>query len=325
MCKPPARTQQEWLESFLEMQAAERGAAANTIAAYRSDLDHFLRFLAAAGKALGAVERGDIGGYQRQLARAGMAASTRARRLSAVRQLFKFLAADGLVADDPAQGISGPKRSRTLPKTLSVVEVDRLIEAARKRTETAHGRDRLRALRLHALIEVLYATGLRVSELVSLPRSVLDGDGRVLIVKGKGGRERMVPLTPVAEAALNRYLNLGGDDEKMTPMLSTRWLFASRGVEGHLTRQRLAQELKELAQEASLDPRRVSPHVLRHAFASHLLDRGADLRSVQQLLGHADISTTQIYTHVLEERLKKLVFEYHPLAPRKAVRAVEGS
>jgi integrase/recombinase XerD len=166
---------------------------------------------------------------------------------------------------------------------------------------------------MHALIEMLYATGMRVSELVTLPRSVLAGDGRVLTIKGKGGRERIVPLTPAARAALDRYLNVGFEDG-VAPMLATKWLFASRSAQGHLTRQRLAQELKELAAEAGLDPGRVSPHVLRHAFASHLLDRGADLRSVQQLLGHADISTTQIYTHVLEERLKKLVFDHHPLA-----------
>ena len=171
----------------------------------------------------------------------------------------------------------------------------------------------MRALRLYTLIEMLYATGLRVSELVTLPRSVLKGDARVLFIKGKGGRERMVPLNGAAQAALERYLNVGYEDGA-APMLKTRWLFASRGAEGHITRQRLGQELKDLAAQAGLDPGRVSPHVLRHAFASHLLDRGADLRSVQQLLGHADISTTQIYTHVLEERLKQLVFEHHPLA-----------
>jgi integrase/recombinase XerD len=174
----------------------------------------------------------------------------------------------------------------------------------------------VRALRLHALIEMLYATGMRVSELVTLPRSVLAGDGRVLLIKGKGGRERIVPLNAPARAALDRYLNVGFEDG-VAPMVKTKWLFASRGAEGHLTRQRLAQELKALATEAGLDPGRVSPHVLRHAFASHLLDRGADLRSVQQLLGHADISTTQIYTHVLEERLKQLVFEHHPLAAKR--------
>jgi len=211
--------------------------------------------------------------------------------------------------------LSGPKKARALPKTLSVAEVDRLIETARSRIEPAKGRDRVRALRLYALIEMLYATGMRVSELVTLPRSVLAGDGRVLAIRGKGGRERLVPLNQAARAALERYLNVGFEDG-LAPMLPTKWLFASRGAEGHFTRQRLGQELKELATEAGIDPERVSPHVLRHAFASHLLDRGADLRSVQQLLGHADISTTQIYTHVLEERLKKLVFEHHPLAVR---------
>jgi integrase/recombinase XerD len=313
-------TKHESLESFLEMQAAERGAAANTVAAYRSDLTHFLAYLEARGKGPGLADSRDIAAYQRQLAAVGMAPSTRARRLSAVRQLFKFLAAEGVIGDDPAHRLAGPRRGRTLPKTLSVAEVDRLIEVAGARAQSSRGRDRLRALRLNALIEVLYATGLRVSELVSLPRSVLDGDGKVLIVKGKGGRERMVPLTPAARAALAGYLNAGLDDPGMTPMVKTRWLFASRSREGHLTRQRLAQELKELAEAVGLDPRRVSPHVLRHAFASHLLDRGADLRSLQQLLGHADISTTQIYTHVLEERLKKLVFEHHPLAPPTARR-----
>jgi integrase/recombinase XerD len=303
----------EWLESFLEMQAAERGAAANTIEAYRSDLRHFLGYLDGGGKGLGSVDSHDLGAYQRHLAQAGLAPSTRARRLAAVRQLCKFLAAEGAIADDPARRVAGPRRSRRLPKTLSVADVDRLLAAAAARTRATKGRDRRRALRLNALIEVLYATGLRVSELVSLPRSVLDGDGKVLIVRGKGGRERMVPLTRSARAALSDYLKTPLEDAERT--LKTRFLFASRSSEGHLTRQRLAQELKELAEAAGLDARRVSPHVLRHAFASHLLDRGADLRSVQQLLGHADISTTQIYTHVLEERLKKLVFEHHPLAP----------
>ena len=306
----------EWLESFLAMQAAERGAAVNTIEAYRSDLRHFLGYLDGRGKGPGSVDSTDIGAYQRYLAQAGLAPSTRARRLAAVRQLCKFLAAEGAIADDPAGRVAGPRRSRTLPKTLSVADVDRLIAAAAARTRATQGRDRWRALRLRALLEVLYATGLRVSELVSLPRSVLDGDGKVLIVRGKGGRERMVPLTPSARAALDDYLKTPLEDVNRTP--KTRFLFASRSSEGHLTRQRLAQELKELAEVAGLDARGVSPHVLRHAFASHLLDRGADLRSVQQLLGHADISTTQIYTHVLEERLKKLVFEHHPLAPSRS-------
>jgi integrase/recombinase XerD len=303
------------ISQFLEMLAAEKGAADNTLQAYRRDLDDFLRHLAARNQALPGVAPADISAYLRAISESGLAPASRARRLSAIRQLFKFLVSEGLIAEDPAHGLAGPKKARALPKTLSVAEVDRLIETARARIEPAKGRDRVRALRLYALIEMLYATGMRVSELVTLPRTVLAGDGRVLAIKGKGGRERLVPLNQAARAALERYLNVGFEDG-VAPMLPTKWLFASRGAEGHLTRQRLGQELKELATEADLDSERVSPHVLRHAFASHLLDRGADLRSVQQLLGHADISTTQIYTHVLEERLKKLVFEHHPLAVR---------
>jgi integrase/recombinase XerD len=312
-----AADQRQHVDAFLQMLAAERGAAQNTLQAYRRDLDDFLAFLDRRACPLLATRQAEIGAYLRSLSQAGLAATSRARRLSAIRQLFRFLVSEGMIAEDPAHGLAGPKRSRVLPKTLSIAEVDRLIEAARRRTENTKGRDYVRALRLNALIETLYATGLRVTELVTLPRSVLAGDGRVLTIKGKGGRERIVPLTPAARAALDRYLNVGREGDGLAPMLKTKWLFASRGAEGHLTRQRLGQDLKELAQEASLDPERVSPHVLRHAFASHLLDRGADLRSVQQLLGHADISTTQIYTHVLEERLKKLVLEHHPLAARK--------
>lgn len=307
--------QHQWIKQFLEMLAAERGAADNTLQAYRRDLDDFLGFLGRRDRPLNIVVPADISAYMRALSESGLAPASRARRLSAIRQLFKFLANEGLVAEDPAHGLAGPKQARALPKTLSVAEVDRLIETARARIEPASGRDRVRTLRLYALIEMLYATGMRVSELVTLPRSVLAGDGRVLAIKGKGGRERLVPLNQAARAALDRYLNVGFEDG-VAPMIATKWMFASRGVEGHFTRQRLGQELKALAEEAGLDPERVSPHVLRHAFASHLLDRGADLRSVQQLLGHADISTTQIYTHVLEERLKKLVFEHHPLAAR---------
>jgi len=300
---------------FLEMLAAERGAADNTLQAYRRDLDDFATFLRARNRALVATSPADISAYMRSISEGGLAAASRARRLSAIRQLFRFLAAEGLVEENPAHGLASPRRARALPKTLSVAEVDRLIEAARTRIAPSTGRDLVRALRLYALIEMLYATGMRVSELVTLPRSVLAGDGRVLTIKGKGGRERLVPLNQAARAALEQYLDVGFEDG-LAPMVKTKWLFASRGAEGHFTRQRLAQELKVLAVDAGLDPDRVSPHVLRHAFASHLLDRGADLRSVQQLLGHADISTTQIYTHVLEERLKKLVFEHHPLAAK---------
>ncbi|MBO0765434.1 MAG: site-specific tyrosine recombinase XerD [Hyphomicrobiaceae bacterium] len=312
--RPKEDEDRQLVGRFMEMLSAERGAAQNTRAAYTRDLDDFLAFLARQRcKRLVEVDASDISAYLRAGAEAGLAPASRARRLSAIRQLFRFLAAEGFMPEDPANRLAGPKRGRPLPRTLSPAEVDRLIETARARIAAAKGRERVRALRLHALIEMLYATGMRVSELVTLPRSVLAGDTRVLLIKGKGGRERIVPLNAPARAALECYLNVGFDDG-LAPMVKTKWLFASRSAEGHLTRQRLAQELKGLAAEAGLDPDRVSPHVLRHAFASHLLDRGADLRAVQQLLGHADISTTQIYTHVLEERLKQLVFEHHPLA-----------
>jgi integrase/recombinase XerD len=303
-----------YLKLFLDMLAAERGAAPNTLAAYRRDLGEFIAFLDARGGVLATAQPAMISAYLSTRARTGLAPASRARCLSAIRQFYKFLLAEGLASENPARGIAGPKRVRPLPKTLSVAEVDRLLECARRLGDVAQGRQRVRALRLHALIETLYATGLRVSELVSLPRSVLAGDGRVLTVTGKGGRERLVALNAPARAALERFLAAARDADAPASAIRSKWLFQSRGAAGHLTRQGLALELKELAESAGLDARRVSPHVLRHAFASHLLDRGADLRAVQQLLGHADISTTQIYTHVLEERLKKLVFECHPLS-----------
>jgi integrase/recombinase XerD len=312
-----SNTDRLWLEAFLEMLASERGAARNTLEAYRRDLEDCLAFLAQSGFSLATIESTNVATYLRVLSESGLAATSRARRLSALRQFFKFLSRENLITSDPVAGLVSPKRSRALPKTLSVTEVDRLLEAARRRSETTVGRDRVRALRLYALLEVLYATGLRVSELVTLPRAVLQGDGRMLLVKGKGGRERLVPLNGVARNALDRFLNVGCEGAvDVAPMIKTKWLFPSRSAAGHVTRQRLGQELKELAAEVGLAPERVSPHVLRHAFASHLLDRGADLRAVQQLLGHADISTTEIYTHVLEERLKQLVQQHHPLARR---------
>ncbi len=303
------------LEAFLDMLAAERGASQNTLDAYRRDLAVFLDALDDTGTALADVRPEHITDHLKDLGAQQLAPATRARRLSAIRQLFKFLAAEEIVDDDPSANFKGPKKARKLPGTLSVGEVDRLIDAARARIDGKSGRELVRALRLHALIEMLYATGMRVTELLTLPRNILVGDGRVLTIKGKGGRERLVPLNNGARIALERFLSVGTQGEPgVAPMLTTRWLFPSRGAEGHVTRQRFAQELKDLAHEAGIDPERVSPHVLRHAFASHLLDRGADLRAVQQLLGHADISTTEIYTHVLEERLKQLVFEHHPLA-----------
>jgi len=305
------------IEAFLEMAAAERGAAANTLEAYRRDLSDFKGYLTAEGRSLTGACAADLKAYLTLPQILELSPATRARRLSALRQLYRFLLAEGEIAEDPSAGIAGPRKARALPKTLSVAEVDRLIETARRLTQGTSGRERVRTMRLHCLLELIYATGMRVSELVGLPRNVIDGDRRVMTIKGKGGRERMVPLNDAARVALDAYLALGRNPaDGVAPMLETRWLFPSRGQLGHLTRQRFAQDLKVLAISAGLDPERVSPHVLRHAFASHLLDRGADLRSVQQLLGHADISTTQIYTHVLEERLKKLVFEHHPLAKK---------
>jgi integrase/recombinase XerD len=301
--------------AFLEMQAAERGAARNTLDAYQRDLDDLSRFLASRGAGIVSAQSALLGAYLQHLSEQGLAPASRARRLSALRQLYKFLLAEEVIDDDPTATLAAPKKARALPKTLSVAEVDRLITSARERIDTATGIEKLRTIRFHCLLEMLYATGMRVSELVSLPRAVLAGDPRVLTIKGKGGRERIVPLNGSARAALDRYLALGrGGEDGFSRTVATRWLFPSKSVEGHLTRQRFGQDLKEVALAAGLDPERVSPHVLRHAFASHLLDRGADLRSVQQLLGHADISTTEIYTHVLEERLKRLVFEHHPLA-----------
>ncbi len=298
------------------MLSAERGAAANTIEAYRRDLEDFSAFLRRRGVALAAVTRTDVSAYLTEASAQGLKPASRARRLSAVRQLYKFLVAEGHVDNDPTHGQSGPRKERALPKTLNVAEVDRLIATAARRAQTAAGPERMRAVRMHCLLEMLYATGMRVSELVSLPRNVLAGDARMLTIKGKGGRERLVPLNASAIAALRRYVGLADEDPAIAATVATKWLFPSRSVQGHLTRQRFGQDLKEVAEEAGLDAEHVSPHVLRHAFASHLLDRGADLRAVQQLLGHADISTTEIYTHVLEERLKKLVEEHHPLAKK---------
>jgi integrase/recombinase XerD len=310
-------TEEQTIEIFLEMLSAERGAAANTISAYRRDLEDFRNFLRRRARLIAAAAPPDISAYVAEASATGLKATSLARRLSAVRQLYKFLVAEGQVTADPTLGQAGPRKERALPKTLNVAEVDRLIETAAQRAGKAKGLERLRAVRLHCLIEMLYATGMRVSELVSLPRDVLAGDARVLTIKGKGGRERLVPLNSKARAALEHYLQLGREpNDAVAATVATKWLFPSKSTQGHLTRQRFGQDLKDLAAEAGLDPDRISPHVLRHAFASHLLDRGADLRSVQQLLGHADISTTEIYTHVLEERLKKLVHEHHPLAKK---------
>ena len=301
------------IAELLERLSAERGASVHTLDAYRRDLEDLSGFLAARSLPLEAVRPADISAFLVHLADQGLAPSSRARKLSAVRQLYRFLEAEGRVAANPAEGVRAPGKARTLPRLLNVAEVDLLLAAAARQAEAAPPGERLRYLRLRCLLELAYATGMRVSELVGLQRRVLTGDDRVLTIKGKGGRERLVPLNATAKTALADYL--AEEQRRMQAGYpQSRWLFPSHSEDGHLTRQRLGQELKEVAKAAGLDPTRVSPHVLRHAFASHLLDRGADLRAVQQLLGHADISTTQIYTHVLEERLKRLVEEHHPLA-----------
>jgi integrase/recombinase XerD len=294
------------LEAFLEMLAAERGAAPLTLAAYQGDLSHLALFLAARGFPLEAADAAVLHAYLASTT--GLGPRTLARRISAMRQFYKFLVIDGIRRDDPAADLETPGLGRPLPKILSENEVAGLIAAARAGTASE-------GVRLVCLVELLYATGLRISELVTLPLTAAQRDPRFLVITGKGGRERVVPLSEPSRAALAAYLTCR--ERFLTGSRPSRWLFPSRGRVGHLTRQRAGQLLKGLAVKAGLDPDRLSPHVLRHAFASHLLDHGADLRSVQQMLGHADIATTQIYTHVLSDRLRKLVETAHPLARRK--------
>ncbi|MBI1261629.1 MAG: site-specific tyrosine recombinase XerD [Rhizobiales bacterium] len=304
------------IEAFLEMLSAERGAARNTLDAYQRDMRDFAGFLSDRKVEIDKASAGDIRAYLDALAAQGLSPSTAARRLSAIRQFHGFLFAEGVRSDDPCGSIEGPRRARALPKTLSVAEVDALLAAARLsedgRSQEASAKAYKRA-RLICLMEVLYATGLRVSELVGLPVSAVRGDARFLAVSGKGGRDRLVPLSDAARTAIDDYLPLRAQrlGDRVSP-----WLFPSRGQQGHLTRHRFAQLLKDVAMAAGLETEAVSPHTLRHAFASHLLANGADLRAVQQMLGHADISTTQIYTHVLDERLKELVMDHHPLAKK---------
>ncbi|MEM6495213.1 MAG: tyrosine recombinase [Pseudomonadota bacterium] len=303
------------LTDYLTAIAAERGAARNTVEAYRRDLDHFAHFVSARNLDMADLSTAHVKAYLSDLAKGEYSASSRSRRLSAIRQFLKFLVGEGMLPDNPADGVASPKKQKSLPKLLSIDEVDQLIDTAQKRISGAIGKERYRALRLYCLMELLYATGMRVSELVSLPTIVLKGDRRILTITGKGGRERQVPLNQAAQTALDQFLHATETEEQISDLKGRKkWLFPANSQEGFLPRQHFARELKDLAEESGLDPDRVSPHVLRHAFASHLLDRGADLRAVQKLLGHADISTTEIYTHVLEERLKAVVFEHHPLA-----------
>jgi len=305
---------------FLDMLAAEQGAGNNTLDAYRRDLTDFSGFLAAQRQTFVGAGTQALRDYLADLDTRGFKSSSVARRLSAMRHLYRFLLNERIRSDDPAAILSGPKRGRGLPKVLSISDVDRLLARAKALTEEAEASPlaRLRALRLHCLLEVLYATGLRVSELVTLPLSAARSDARMIVVRGKGNKERLVPLNDASRRAMADYL--AGMEALKPPKqknaVGSKWLFPSFGESGHLTRQHFARDLKELAASAGLAPRLVSPHVLRHAFASHLLHNGADLRIVQTLLGHTDISTTQIYTHVVEERLKSLVRDLHPLAEK---------
>ncbi|MGH7003992.1 MAG: site-specific tyrosine recombinase XerD [Alphaproteobacteria bacterium] len=293
------------IEAFLEMLAAERGAARNTIDSYKRDLADVESFLARRDRGIEAATADELRDYLAALHANGSTPSTAARRLSALRQFFRFLYAEGVRGDDPTATIASPRRGRPLPKLLSEEEVSRLLDRARAKRGPE-------GLRLTALLETLYATGMRVSELVSLPLSAIARDPRYITVRGKGGKERLVPLSDPAREALAAYKEVRGPFCRNGA--ESPYLFPSRGGSGYLTRHRFAQLLKQLAGEAGITPAKVSPHVLRHAFATHLLNRGADLRSVQQMLGHADIATTQIYTHVLDERLQSLVENHHPLA-----------
>jgi integrase/recombinase XerD len=302
-----------WISPFLEAQAAELNAAENTLLAYGRDLRDACDWLAARGIGFDTATRADLEAYLIALDAEGLARSTRARRLSSIKQIYRFAYEDGLRTDNPALQIKGPGRDKALPKTLTMEEVDRLLAAA----ET-HGRSAGDQLRNTCLMQLLYATGMRVSELVGLPVSAARGDPQVLLIRGKGGKERMVPLSPPAREALAAWLVHRDEAEELARIekgtAPSRFLFPSHGKAGHLTRVRFFTLIKELAVTGGVSPETVTPHTLRHAFATHLLQNGADLRSIQTLLGHADIATTEIYTHVLDERLKALVLEKHPLA-----------
>jgi len=297
------------IEAFLEMMSAERGAAENTLSSYRRDLEDASK---AIHGGLAAAGSSDIRAYLDDIAARGFAPTSQARKLSAIRQFFKFLYAENLRGDDPTGTLDSPRKGRPLPKTMSEAETGRLLDrAAQEASDSAPDGDRLAALRLHALVEVLYATGLRVSELVGLPVTVALRDDRFFMVRGKGDKERMVPLSTKARTAMRAWLAARAERPAFA---ESPFLFPASSDSGHLSRQVFARDLKGLAARAGIAAAKISPHVLRHAFASHLLQNGADLRAVQQLLGHADISTTQIYTHVLEERLVRLVNDHHPLA-----------
>ena len=304
-----AQPMTRWVQVFLEAQAAELDAATNTQLAYARDLQGFADWLGTKSLHFENTTRDHIEGYLIDCEAEGLAKSTRARRLSAIKQLYRFAFDEGWREDNPAIQIKGPGRDQRLPKTLDITEVDRLLDAARTTPKEA--------LRNSCLMELLYATGMRVTELVSLPVSAARGDPRMLLVRGKGGKERLVPLSPPARIALAAYLearDAAEETSRRDGKPPSKFLFPSRGKSGHLTRHRFFGLIKEFAVAGGVSPDKVTPHTLRHAFATHLLAGGADLRSIQTMLGHADVATTEIYTHVLDARLKALVLDHHPLA-----------
>ncbi|MEM8775904.1 MAG: site-specific tyrosine recombinase XerD [Pseudomonadota bacterium] len=312
----------DWTSAFLEAQAAELGASQNTIAAYARDLGDFTEWLSREGGDHASAEQSDIERYLVHCDAQGLAKSTRARRLSAIKQLYRFAFEERLRGDNPAIRIKGPGRDQRLPKTLSVEDVDRLLDGARQ-----SGRNPKDRARNACLMELLYATGMRVSELVSLPVATMRGTPEMILVRGKGNKERMVPLSPSAQDALHDWLEIRDSAEEKTRkdgVPASPFLFPSSGKAGHMTRHRFYMLIKEIAVFAGVSPKNVTPHTLRHAFATHLLSNGADLRVIQTLLGHADVATTEIYTHVLDEQLRELVFEAHPLAQDAALRNEDG-
>ena len=295
------------VEQFLEMLIAERGASSNTCTSYLNDINNFGKFLSDAETSLEDATTDNVRSYLRHRSEVGANNLTISRNLSVLRQFFKFLQSENVRLDNPALNVDGPKVSRPLPKVISEDDVEALLKAAYK-LQTAEG------IRLTCLLEIAYASGLRVTELVSLPIDSLSYTSETLLILGKGGKERLVPLTSSAMNAILAYEKVRGDFLKGNK--TSKFLFPSRSKQGYLTRRRLGQLLKELAIQAGLDPTIISPHILRHAFASHLLNRGADLRSLQKMLGHSDISTTQIYTHVQKERLHAVISSYHPMAKK---------
>ena len=303
-----------WISTFLEAQAAEAKAARNTLLAYGRDLSDFAGWVGRKGLAFDSLPRAAVEDYLIACEAEGLSKATRARRLSAIRQLFRFAHDEGWRSDNPALRIAGPGASQRLPQTLSLEEVERLLDAARTK-----GRNPGERLRNCALVELLYATGMRVSELVGLPVAAVRGDPKMILVRGKGDKERMVPLSAPARAALVAWLARRDADEdkaRKAGVPASRALFPGPGAEGHLTRQHFYLLIKDIAVLGGVDPSKVTPHTLRHAFATHLLAGGADLRVIQTLLGHADVATTEIYTHVLDDQLKALVLTHHPLAKK---------